>query len=141
MHDLPKTMSLQELRAFGYKGSISIRDELYAIYGQDVQGSKPAFIDELNRIEENYKLVKMKDILPAMNQHDFDLLMRDLKWIEFISDITDTKISRSTELGFKPRKMAARKFFMNLRDLKAARAAMWLENTYYSNRLNCQKLF
>ncbi|MFZ3231178.1 MAG: hypothetical protein WA160_13300 [Pseudobdellovibrio sp.] len=141
MHDTPKLMSLSELKQFGYQDTRSINLKLYSIYGKDVQDSKPEFINELNRIEEQLKADKMIQTFPGLAPTHMPQIMKELEWVEFISDITDTKISRAKELGFKLEKNAAANFFLKLNDIRAAIASEWLEKNHYSLVLNCKKLF
>lgn len=141
LHDEPKSMDLANLRKIGYTGEHPLYEELYKIYGLDLQSHPPAAINELNRLENELKLKNLKAYLKNSSPEEFEALLKDLHWIEMISDITDTKIYRGLELGFTPIKYSTDQYFLMKRDYKAARISHWLEMNYHSKRLLCSQVF
>ncbi len=140
MHDAPKSMNLKELRDIGYQGPRAIYRDLHRIYGQDVQGQQPDYILELNRVEEIMKLEKLRTYLKDFSNEQFKATLKDLQWIEKISDFTDTKIYRGAELGFKPKRYSTEDYFMDQKDFEAAKISHWLERAHHTP-LTCNALF
>ncbi len=141
MHDSPKSMELKELRKIGFRGPRPLYRDLYKIYGVNVQNQQPDYILELNRIEEVMKLENLRTYLKDYSIAQFNAILKDLQWIEKISDFTDTKIYRGPELGFKPQRYSTNRYFWDQKDFEAARISHWLERVYHTPSLTCKALF
>ncbi len=140
-HDEPKSMELSDLKKLGFAMSQPIYRELHAIYGLNVLAKQPSSIAELNRIEEKLKVEKLDFYLKNATAEDFEVLLKELQWIEKISDITDTKIYRGEELGFSAEKFSAEKYFKMFKDFKASRISRWLEKNYHTKNSQCRVIF
>ncbi len=140
-HDEPKSMELSDFKKIGFTMSQPIYRQLYAIYGLNVLAKQPSSIAELNRIEEKIKIEKLDFYLKNATVEDFDILLKDLQWIEKISDITDTKIYRGQELGFVAEKFSAERYFKMNMDFKASRISRWLEKNYHTKNSQCRAIF
>ncbi len=140
-HDQPKSMELSDLKKLGFTKSQPIYRELYTLYGLNVLAKQPSTISELNRIEDQLKIEKLDFYLKNATTEEFDVLLKDLQWIEKISDITDTKIYRGHELGFVAEKFSAEKYFKMNKDFKASRISRWLEKNYHTKNSQCRAIF
>lgn len=131
LHDKPKTMSLSQLRHYGYSGSRSLLEELHGIYGRRAEGTERQVIATLNRIEDRIKKEHMSALLATLAVSDAlsqALIMKELAQIERISDIVDTKLCRGQELAFDPNRFSAARYFSEHNDPVSAALATWLES-------------
>ena len=129
IHDAPKTMSIEELKANGYEGDKEILELLHGIWGESV---RPWFIDALNKTEEIHKMRTLKKKFPQIDKRLLNLLVREMQYPEFIADNTDTKIMRGPELAFDPQPMDAYRLFKFVyHDVVAATISVWLETQVY----------
>lgn len=55
----------------------------------------------LNQVEEKLKAVVMDRKLVDLSDHQKFEVWNDLKFLEFVSDVIDTKVWRGPELGFQ----------------------------------------
>ena len=131
LHDVPKLMTKKQLAAYAYLGEKSIFEQLHEVYGVRLQ-ERPQFIEDLNSIEA---LIKDKMLKANFTNIDPDLMSQviaELKYIEWIADITDTLQMRGLELGEAFSRSSAEKYFKNRNDLRAAKIARWLGANRYN---------
>jgi hypothetical protein len=139
LHDLPKIMTRYELEKLGYTGNSSLLKLLHGIWGEHVD-PKPAFIEELNVLEEKIKQAKMAlefaNIDPALH----DAILVELKILERAADVTDTKIFRGKELKFIRKAFSAEKFLQKHGEMLAASLSRWFESKYHPMHMpSCRK--
>lgn len=98
LHDLPKTMSLDQLLSLELRRSQTLFHELKRSYGVC---QVPKCVSALNEAEEKLKTTVMgKKLGNLTDQEKFDV-WNDLKFVEMVSDVIDTKVWRGPELGFQ----------------------------------------
>ncbi len=141
IHDLPKLMTLPALKKLSYQAGVTIFDLLYEVYGQQLIDR--TLINQLNEAEERLKKAVMDKKFTQWNLASFQVeILKELKRIEFIADITDTKIMRYRELQFIPEDYASARFFDRIGEPDAAVAARWLEDSHYQKAVHsCDRLF
>ena len=108
LHDLPKTMTLDQLLTLELHRTQTLFQELKTSYGVC---RAPKCVGDLNEVEEKLKLAVMeKKLLDLNDQQKFDV-WNDLKFLETVSDVIDTKVWRGPELGFQFKAGASSEFF------------------------------
>jgi hypothetical protein len=138
LHDVPKTMRRSELLKYGYKFSKSILAQLREYWGQHLD-SKPPFIHELNRIEDELKKERMETELADIDPKLHQAILQEIASLEHSADITDTKIFRGRELGFERIAFSAEAFLMEAGDSTAAMTSRRYEQKYYPMTTNSCK--
>ncbi len=138
LHDAPKTMTKHQLDKLGYQGDKSILMQLYGIWGEHVE-PKPAFIDDLNKIESDMKQKEMEIQLADIDPRLHNGILHEIETLELSADITDTKIFRGHELGFKRKAYSAEKFLIDKGQFTAAILSKLYEQKYYPMTVNSCK--
>ena len=140
-HDVPKFMTLDELKKWGYTNSQTIAERLSKFHGKSLgqlaeiaerKGTPEAFaemkelaaaIKDLNLVESKMKQFALSSLTKAeANQFRF--------WEEVV-DIVDVYMMRFKELGIVRDLNAPFNWFINRFDLNAAEAAEKLVREYY----------
>lgn len=115
LHDLPKIMNLEQLRAYGYTNERTILERLYEFYGlRDVTLS----IDDQIKLEI---LIEDIDIIEKIRKNELfeeNKLFEDFTKLEFsqlkdtehVIDVVDTGLARPDEVG-KDAYLASDRFF------------------------------
>lgn len=128
-HDAPKNMTMEELMELGYIGEKPILEELHDIWGE---AKRPPIINELNRVEEIYKIRLLKKLFPQLDEKFLNAAIREMQYPEHIADFTDTKLKRGPELGFEAKPLDAYYLFKDrYHDNIGAAISMWLEVNVY----------
>jgi hypothetical protein len=142
-HDAPKVMSLKELQELGYRGEQTMLEKLHAQWGKALK-RRPPFIQELNHLEEVYKLRVMNSRFSSMKRSFFNQLLQEVKLMEFVADETDAKVNRGTELGVETKPFDAYHMFKEYyKDELGAEFSKWLEINLYkrANLIFCEEHF
>lgn len=134
LHDLPKLMTREQLLNFGLDRGDSFFDELREHYGSC---QAPPCTKDLNTVEEELKSRLLGKSHMSFPMVDRDLIWTELELIERASDVLDTKLHRSRELGFRPEDGAAFRFLDAVGELKAAILAEGLET--WAKRMKIQR--
>jgi hypothetical protein len=129
LHDLPKVMTKAQLRRVGYDGPTTLLRSLHSVFGIHLD-PKPAFIQTLNDIEEAMKIEEMGRILRDLDPSLRVGIWHELRLLEKVADITDTKIYRAVELNFVYRQFEAEKYFRAFGEKVAAYLSFWYESHY-----------
>jgi hypothetical protein len=108
LHDLPKTMSLDQLSGLEFGRTQSLFRELKKSYGLC---QVPKCVSALNEVEEKLKLTVMEKKLAKLSDQEKWEVWKDLKFVETVSDVIDTKVWRGPELGFQFKEGASIEFF------------------------------
>ena len=143
-HDMPKLMNIEQLKSLGYKGEDTFFEKLFANWGKALK-RRPPFIQDLNYIEDRYKELILSKHFSHMNQEHFQKILRDVVYLEFVVDETDTKIHRGRELGVEMKPLDAQYLFINIyKDKLGAKLAEWLELQVYNRHSlirSCEAMF
>jgi hypothetical protein len=125
LHDAPKIMSERELRGWGYKDKKTILEKLHGVYGLSLT-RRPWFINDMNTIEIQIKTATLDNKFQFLYGSLKRQAKKELQFIEWVSDITDTLFHRGAELGMNFSAESAQKYFLNQSHTQAARIATWL---------------
>jgi hypothetical protein len=135
LHDLPKTMTLDQLLVLELERTQTLFSELRNGYGLC---QAPKCVGDLNQVEEKLKTIVMeKKLLELNDQEKFDV-WNDLKFLETVSDVIDTKVWRGPELGFQFKKGASVEFFRSRGQQFASQIAAEFEPRAISQKQNQQ---
>ncbi len=108
LHDLPKTMSLDQLLSLELERTQTLFNELRKSYGVC---QVPKCVLALNEVEEKLKTTVMEKKLSSLTEQERFDVWNDLKFVETVSDVIDTKVWRGPELGFQFKAGASVEFF------------------------------
>lgn len=125
LHDAPKVMTERQLRGWGYKDAESILEKLHGVYGVNLT-ERPWYINELNAIEAELKRVALQNKFQFLEGQFKAKVEEELKYIEWIADITDTLHTRGTELGAVFDAESAERYFLARGEKRAAKISHWL---------------
>lgn len=142
LHDLPKMMTVEQLRPYGYGRETNILQHLYAYYGSH---QRPEIVEELNQIENVLKTRVMEKKfadMPLSIQKQKGAIMAELELLEKAADVADTKNYRDIELAFKKEPGAAARFLNERGEFVAAEIADWIEKKELQDphQLQCRRL-
>lgn len=143
-HDMPKLMGIEQLRSLGYKGEDTFFEKLYANWGKALR-RRPPFIVELNSVEDRYKDLILSKHFGHMDQETLKNVLRDVVYLEFVVDETDTKIHRGRELGVEMKPFDGEHMFEHFyKDKLGAMMSRWLELNIYKRQIlmkSCESMF
>ncbi len=142
-HDLPKLMTLTELKKLGYKSEVPLDEKLHQAWGHDLK-KQPRFIKQLNEVEDHYRELITNQNFSELDPQLLKRIIKEANWAEMIADYTDAKINRGPELGVEMKPFDTAVLFDYFKhDQKAAAAATWLEVTVYkrSSLVFCSEHF
>ncbi len=142
LHDLPKMMTVEQLRPFGYDRERNILQDLHAYYGTN---QRPEIVEVLNKIENVIKarvMDKKFAEMPLSIQKQRGSIMAELELLEKAADVADTKNYRDIELAFKKEPGAAARFFNERGEVVTAKIADWIEKKELQDphQLQCRRL-
>ncbi len=142
-HDIPKLMTLAELKELGYKSDIPLDEKLHQAWGHDLR-RQPRFIKQLNEVEDRYRERLTNQNFSDLEPELLKRIIKEADWAEMIADYTDAKINRGAELGVEMKPFDAAGLFEQFkRDQRASAVATWLEVKVYmrSNMIFCIEHF
>lgn len=139
LHDLPKVLSLEELRPWGYTLRYDIATYLAYFYGKNIEDMPPAEEElfrevrrQLNEIEAKIKTQLFYGILKSINPHyQVSHIKEQIEKLEMWADITDTRLYRREEINIQGSYQIGEsgQFLVNnlRQDIRALRVSRFLE--------------
>jgi hypothetical protein len=133
-HDIVKTMSAEDLKAYGYITESDVLTDLAPFWGRNREALDEkestyfaAILESFNTIENQ---IKMHDLKQLGFDADHEIV-KELEDLELIIDSTDTGIYRKEEFGLSPNsKYNGAKFLIESGREELATLAQYTEDNY-----------